>query len=204
VTAETGAGERYPATLTDRAESWPVHHSEDVWRGPAPFAVRRDDISAPGEPHDRFARVVVEHPGAAVVLAVDDEGRALVLEQYRHPVGMRLVELPAGLLDGDEGALETARRELVEEAGYTADRWSHLLTAHTSPGIVAERIEIFLAEGVSAVPDRGGFVPEHEEAHMSVGWAPVSALVSGVLKGELTDGPLALAVLAYLARSGST
>ncbi|MGH3333154.1 MAG: NUDIX domain-containing protein [Nocardioidaceae bacterium] len=185
----------------DRPESWPVHASEDVWRGKTPFAVRRDTISSPQEPDEQFDRLVVEHPGAAVVLAVDNEDRALVLEQYRHPIGMRLVELPAGLLDAShEDPLEAARRELREEAMFEADTWSHLLSVYTSPGVVGERLEIFLAQDLSATEDRGDFVPAHEEADMTVSWVPVRELLDGVLAGELTDGPLALAVLAYTAR----
>lgn len=178
-----------------------MHASEDVWRGGSPFAVRLDEISAPSAPGDRFRRLVVEHPGAAVVLAVDADDRALVLEQYRHPVGMRLVELPAGLLDlSHEDPLAAARRELREEGMLEARTWTHLLSLHTSPGIVGERIEVYLAEDVSATDDRGGFEPRHEEADMTVSWVPVPDLVEGVLSGGLTDAPLAAAVLAYAAR----
>ena len=84
---------------TDRPESWPVHEVERIWDGPAPFSVRRDIISVPDRPDERFGRLVLEHPGAVVILAVDDRERVLVLHQYRHPAHMRFVELPAGLLD---------------------------------------------------------------------------------------------------------
>src|SRR5689334_13513385 len=87
-----------PSDLVDEPQGWPVHGSEDVWRGSAPFAVRRDEVTLPAG-GERFGRVVVEHPGAVVVLALDEDDRALVLKQYRHPIGMRMVELPAGLLD---------------------------------------------------------------------------------------------------------
>lgn len=186
---------------SDRAESWPVHDSEDIWRGRAPFAVRRDRISAPTGREEPFDRLVVEHPGAAVVLALDDREQALVLEQYRHPVQMRLVELPAGLLDAaHEDPLAAAKRELREEAMLEAGTWSHLLSAYTSPGIISERLEIYLACNVSEAADRGDFVPSHEEADMTTSWVPVQDLLGGVLSGDLTDGPLALAVLAYAAR----
>jgi ADP-ribose pyrophosphatase len=144
------------------------------------------------------ARVVVEHPGAVVVLAVDDAERVLVLRQYRHPAGLRFVELPAGLLDvPGEDPLEAAQRELLEEGGVEAATWAHLNTLWTSPGISAERIEVYLATDLRSVPDRGGFALEHEEADMSLHWVPVEDLVIGVVERRLTNGPLATAVLTY-------
>jgi 8-oxo-dGTP pyrophosphatase MutT (NUDIX family) len=185
----------------DRPEQWPVHEVEDVWSGPAPFSVRRDLVSAPAHPDVRFGRLVVEHPGATVVLAVDEAGRALVVEQYRHPAGMRFVELPAGLLDVlGEDPLVAAKRELLEEAAHTADEWTHLLTTYPSPGLSAEKHVLYLARGLHHVPDRGGFELHHEEADMTVSWVPVDDLLKGVLEGRLTDGPLALAVMAYRMR----
>lgn len=188
----------------DRPESWPVHDSTEVWAGAAPFSVRRDQISVPGHPEEKFGRLVLDHPGAAVVLAVDDQERALVLHQYRHPAGMRFVELPAGLLDEpDEDPLDAARRELHEEGMLVAETWTHLLGCYPSPGLSSERIEIYLARDVTPAPDRGAFEPAHEEAEMTSSWVPVADLVRGVLDGRLTDGPLALAVLAYTFRGAA-
>jgi 8-oxo-dGDP phosphatase len=185
--------------LSDRPESWPVHDVEEIWSGAAPFSVRRDTISAPGRPDVRFGRLVLEHPGAAVILAVDDDDRALILQQYRHPALMRLVELPAGLLDKEgEDPLDAARRELQEEALLVADRWTHLFTTYSSPGLLSERIAYYLARGLSPAADRGGFEPEHEEADMTLEWVPVDDLVEGVREGRITDGPLAQALLAYV------
>lgn len=187
-------------TLRDRAESWPVHDVEDVWSGPAPFSVRRDVISAPG--HDeRFGRLVVEHPGAVIILAVDEQERVLVVEQYRHPVGMRLVELPAGLLDvpGEDPVL-AAKRELLEEGAHTADEWTHLLTVTPSPGLLAEQHVLYLARGLRHVENRGGFVLHHEEADMTMSWVPFDDLLDGVLAGRISNGPLALAVMTYRIR----
>lgn len=183
----------------DAPQSWPVRGSQDLWRGPAPFAVRRDALEVPGT-DETFDRLVVEHPGAVVVLALDEQDRALVLQQYRHPLGMRLVELPAGVIDqpGEDPA-QAARRELLEEGALEAGRWRHLVSTHTSPGICSERIEIYLAEDLRPVPDRGGFRLEHEEADMSTSWVPLGELVDGVLAGRLTNGPLQVAVLALLA-----
>jgi ADP-ribose pyrophosphatase len=194
------ATEQEPPPLEDRPESWPVTDSVDLYRDDWVMALRTDTVARPGHEHTTFPRLVLEHPGAVMVLAVDDDDLALVLHQYRHPVRTRFVELVAGLCDvAEEDPLATARRELAEEAGLAAQSWEHLLTVHTSPGISTERMEIFLARDLSRV-ERGDFEPEHEEADMSVSWAPVDALLEAVLTGRVTDGPLALAVMAYALR----
>jgi ADP-ribose pyrophosphatase len=186
------------AELRDTAESWPVHDVERIWQGAAPFSVRRDSISAPRRPGETFPRLVVEHPGAVVILAVDDQERTLVLQQYRHPALLRFVELPAGLLDVEgEDPLVAAQRELREEALLLADRWTHLFTTYSSPGISSEKIAYYLAQGLSEAPDRGGFEPAHEEADMTTAWVSVDDLVEGVREGRITDGPTAQAVLGY-------
>ncbi|QNN52622.1 NUDIX domain-containing protein [Nocardioides mesophilus] len=186
--------------LRDRPEQWPVHEVEEIWDGKAPFSVRRDLISAPADPDERFGRLVLEHPGAVVVLAVDEQERALVLRQYRHPVHQRLVELPAGLLDKpDEDPRVAAERELREEALLLAGEWTHLLTTYSSPGLTSERLELFLARDLSEAPDRGdGFELHHEEADMTSEWVPVAELLAGFLDGRLADGPLGHAVMTYV------
>ena len=147
---------------------------------------------------EEFTRVVVEHPGAVVVLAVDEQERALVLRQYRHPARTRFVELPAGLLDKPgEDPLVAAERELLEEGALEAEEWSHLSTVHSSPGFSDERIEIYLARGLREVPGRGGFVLEHEEADMTLHWVPVAELVEAALARRITDGPGLVALLTY-------
>lgn len=189
--------ERQAGRPVDRDESWPVASSQDLHRDDWIMALRSDMISRPGHGHDRFRRLVLEHPGAVVVLAVDDEERVLVLEQYRHAAQRRFVELPAGLRDSDgEDPLETAKRELLEEAELRAGSWQHLLSSYTSPGITSERVEIFLARDLEPA-DRGDFELEHEEADMQTHWVPLGELVSAVLESRATDGPLGLAVLAY-------
>ena len=192
-------------TAQDVPESWPVHSAERIWQGPAPFSVRRDLISVPDRPTEQFGRLVLEHPGSVVILAVDDQQGVLVLHQYRHPARMRFVELPAGLLDVEgEDPVVAAQRELREEALLLAERWTHLLTSYSSPGLSSERLELFLAEGLSTAPDRGDFTPAHEEADMTTQWVPVADLLAGVLSGRITDGPTGLAVMAYtLGRDGA-
>jgi 8-oxo-dGTP pyrophosphatase MutT (NUDIX family) len=183
----------------DRPESWQVHEVEQIWKGAAPFSVRRDTISTPGHPDVTFGRLVLEHPGAVVVLAIDEQERALVLLQYRHPALMRLVELPAGLLDVEgEDPLVAAKRELQEEGLVHAERWTHLFSTYSSPGLVSEKIVYYVAQGLAPAADRGGFEPEHEELDMTLEWVPDDDLVAGVREGRITDGPTVQAVLGYV------
>lgn len=189
--------------LVDPEEHWPVHDTESIWSGKAPFAVRQDTLSAPGRPDESFARVVLEHPGAVVVLALDADDRVFVLHQYRHPVGRRMVELPAGLLDEPgEDPLDAARRELREEALLEATTWVHLLTTYSSPGVSEERVEIYAATGLREV-DRGAFTPAHEEADMTSSWVPFDDLLAAFLDRRLTDAPTGLALMAWALRPRS-
>ncbi|GAB3262200.1 NUDIX domain-containing protein [Nocardioides dilutus] len=199
--SDNGAPDDAPPDLSDAAEEWPVVGSEDLYRGAAPFAVRSDRLRhRDHSDEEAFDRVVLEHPGAAVVLAVDERDRVLVVRQYRHPVGQRLVELPAGLLDmPGEDPEEAARRELVEEAGYDARSWTHLGSTYSSPGITGEVIHLYLARDLTPA-DRGDFEPEHEEADMHLLWMPFDDLVRGVLAGRVANAPLINAVLLARAR----
>jgi len=180
--------------VRDTPQQWPVLSSEDLHRDDWVMALRRDtlqDLDGQGT----FSRLVMEHPGAAVVIAIDADGRVLCLKQYRHAARMRFVELPAGLLDGeDEEPLEVAQRELREEASYAAATWWPLTSAYSSPGLIAERIHYFLATDLTPV-DRGDFVLRHEEADMEQLWVPFEELLAAVTAGEVGDGPLLIAVL---------
>ena len=170
----------------------------DLHRDGWVVALRRDTIKAP-EGEETFGRLVLEHPGAVVVLALDDHGRVCLLSQYRHAAGRRFVELPAGLLDGEgEAPLDVARRELAEEAGLAAEEWTHLTSTYSSPGISTEVMHLFVARGLTPVDT--DFEPEHEEAEMARGWAPYAEVHDAVLAGRLTDGPLVQLVLLARAR----
>ena len=182
-----------PGELSDVPESWPVLATEDLYRTDWVMALRLDELHAPAD-DQAFPRLVLEHPGAVIVLAVDDQRRVYCLWQYRHPAQQRFVELPAGLLDADgESPEATARRELREEAGLAAEEWTSLGTTWSSPGISSEVMHFFLARGLSDVTS--DFERTHEEADMSGDWVPLDDLRVAVLDGRVGDGPLVQAVL---------
>jgi len=185
------------AGFGDVPEAWPVESSTDLHRDSWVVAFRSDQVRRPGaDGEEPFRRLVLEHPGAAMVLALDDDDRAFCLRQYRHPAQRRFLEFPAGVCDDeDEDPLEVAIRELREEAAMQASQWTHLLSTWSSPGISAERMHIFVARGL-APADRGDFVLAHEEADMESLWVPFDELVDAVLDGRVADGPVVQAVLA--------
>ena len=147
------------------------------------IAVRRDSVVMPGgKPANRE---IVEHFGAVAVVALDDDGRVALVEQYRHSVGKRLLELPAGLLDMyEEDELVCAKRELVEEAGLEAEQWGVLVDLVTSPGFAEEAVRVFVAKQLREVerPDA-----EDEEADMDFRWVPLSEAAQMVLRGEIVN-----------------
>lgn len=185
----------------DTDESWPVSSSTDLHRDDWVVALRSDQVSNPAEPDGpSFRRLVLEHPGAAMVLAIDDDDRVLCLRQYRHPARRRFLELPAGICDAPgEDPREVAVRELREEVEFRAEEWTHLISVWSSPGISAERHHFYLARGLSPC-DRGDFALEHEEADMEILWVPLDELREAILDGRVSDGPVAMAVFAYDAR----
>ena len=144
---------------------------------------------------DEIVRQYVDHTGAVAIVALDDAGRVLIIQQYRHPIRHRDWELPAGLLDvAGEEPLEAARRELAEEADLIATHWEPLVSSWTTPGGNDEIIHIFLATGVEAAVaahDR-----EDEEADIRVEWVPLADAVDAVLDGRMRNGILAIGVLA--------
>lgn len=142
-------------------------------------------------------REVVAHPGAVGVVALDDAHRIVLVNQYRHPVRARLDELPAGLLDvPGESAVVAAQRELAEEAALTARRWDVLIDLHPSPGMSNEAIRLFLARGLTAVPEAHRHAAEDEEITMTVHRVPLPEAVRRVLAGHITNGACVAGVLA--------
>jgi 8-oxo-dGTP pyrophosphatase MutT (NUDIX family) len=154
--------------------------------------LRVDDVVMPGG--ETAAREVVEHLGAVAILALDAEGAVTMVHQYRHPLGHRLWELPAGLIDhAEEEPVEAAKRELVEEAGLAAGDWSTLVDVAASPGFTDEVVRVFLARDVSDV-DRE--MLGEEEADLVVAKFPLADAVAMALSGELVNGATVSGVLA--------
>nr|WP_314142988.1 NUDIX hydrolase [uncultured Rhodococcus sp.] len=159
------------------------------------LALRLDQVAMPNG--RQAEREVIEHHGAVGILAVDDQDRVVMIEQYRHPVGRRLWELPAGLLDepGEQPVL-AAQRELAEETGLAAQTWSVLVDVLASPGFTDEAVRIFLARGLTEV-DR----PEahDEEADIELSYVPMDEAVRRALSGEIVNASAVAGVLAFAA-----
>jgi 8-oxo-dGTP pyrophosphatase MutT (NUDIX family) len=181
--------------IADEPAHWPVVASAEQYRGKI-ISVRTDTVRVPEG--TTTEREVVEHPGAVGIVALDDDDRVLMIRQYRHPVGRELWELPAGLRDvAGEPTAQTGRRELLEETGYRARDWHVLADYFSSPGIITERLRVFLARGLEEVPEADrDFVPENEEAHLVLDWVPLDRAVSLVLAGDLHNGVAVVGLLA--------
>ena len=183
--------------LKDEPESWPVVDSRDVHHDEWILGVREDFVTHPDHPGEPFRRIVIEHPGAALVLAIDDQERACCIRQYRHNAQSVMVELPAGVCDvPGEDPVETAKRELREEAELQAENWRHLLSVYPTAGVSQEVHHLYLATGLSPAP-RGDFTMQHEEADLEPFMVPFEDLLRAVLAGEVRQGPVTMAVLAY-------
>ena len=181
----------------DRAVSEPGSHdfrvvsSEDVHIGRV-IGLRVDEVAMPGDGTAR--REVVEHLGAVGIAAVDEAGDITLIHQYRHPIGRRLWELPAGLLDGiGESPVAAAARELAEEAGLAAGRWETLVDVAASPGFTDEVIRVFLARDLCEVHRD---VLGEEEADLVIRKVPLAEAVRMALAGELVNGATVGGVLA--------
>jgi ADP-ribose pyrophosphatase len=151
--------------------------TEDYARDPGGFEIRRS---------------IVRHAGSAVMMAVDAKKRVLLVRQYRLPAGKEIWELPAGRLDPGENPLKAARRELIEETGYRAKKWTKLVTFYPSPGYVAEKMTLFIAEDLT----EGEATPMDDE-RIETRWFSPKELDAMIRTGRIIDGKTIIGFLMW-------
>jgi len=193
-----------PAPETESKGTATVLDSQVVYEGKL-FRVLHDHILDP-EGRESY-RDVIRHNGSVVILAVDPGTQkqskrkkdpwVVIERQYRHAAGQYLWELPAGKLDAGESAVEGAKRELSEETGYQAKKWSPLVEYFASPGFLGESMKVFLAEGLVA----GDAHPEENE-HIDFRLVKLSELLEMIDKGKIIDGKTLTTILLYARRLG--
>lgn len=185
------------SSLTDAIGPKHVPSSTVVFQGRVWDVVSEDvDLGGAGV----VTREFIRHPGAVGILALDDDGRVPLVYQYRHPVGMSLWELPAGLLDvAGEPPAEAAARELAEEADLRAGRWHTLMDWMMSPGGMSEAFRLFLARDLTPVPHDERHDRDGEEMDMPTRWFDLDEVRAAVLAGRLHSPSLVVGVLAACA-----
>jgi ADP-ribose pyrophosphatase len=141
-------------------------------------------------------RSIVRHPGSAVMLPVDDTERMLLVKQFRLPAEDYLWEIPAGRLDPGESPLEAAKRELREETGYKAERWTQLASFWASPGYVSEKMTLFLAQNLTP-----GKQEAMEDERIEMRWFAKQEVADMIRKGEIIDAKTMIAYYSYAAIS---
>lgn len=142
-------------------------------------------------------RAIVRHPGSAVMMAVDERERVLLVKQFRLPAEQDLWELPAGRLDPGESAIEAAKRELREETGYAAKQWKELVSFWASPGYVQEKMTIFLAQELT----EGKQEPMDDE-RIEIRWFEKDDVGQMIRAGEIVDGKTMIGYFAWRDGSG--
>ncbi|SFH48568.1 ADP-ribose pyrophosphatase [Tindallia magadiensis] len=153
------------------------------------ISLRVDTVELPDQKYSK--REVVEHSGASAIIPITTEGNVILVKQYRKPVESYLLEIPAGRLEQDEDPEICAKRELIEETGYSSNCFEKLMTYYTSPGFSNELIHIFLAYDV----EEGKSNPDEDE-YLEVLSIPFDDLLKKIHKGEIMDSKTIIAVMA--------
>ena len=182
-----------PLKLSGKAKvlsSKPVFKSRVFW-------VSRDEVIEPGSGGKVLKRDVIRHNGSVVILAVDDKTNPadpgiLLIRQYRHAAGKMLLELPAGRIEPGEKLIPAAKRELIEETGYRAKKWSVHTKYYASPGFLSEAMNILLAEDLTL----GEAAPEEDEK-IELHMTPLSEVLAMIHAGKIEDGKTLIGVLLY-------
>ena len=193
-----------PRALKPKAPSGTAHKhlrgrgrtlsSKTVYAGKI-FTVTADHVAEPGGVTAR--RDVIRHNGSAVILAVDHarnpaDPDVLLIRQYRHATNQFMYEIPAGRLEPGESLIPGAKRELIEETGYRAKKWSKLVRYYASPGFLSEAMNVLLAEELTL----GDATPEDDE-RISIHPTPLSEVVRLIQTGKILDGKTIVAALLY-------
>ncbi|HEV2464417.1 MAG TPA: NUDIX hydrolase [Acidobacteriaceae bacterium] len=169
---------------------------QTVYQGPL-FRVDKEEINEPNCAN--VTRDIVRHGGSVVILAIDNSTKRdpmVVLErQYRHAARQCLYEVPAGKIDPNEDRLAAAKRELAEETGFRAKKWTKLARYYASPGFLAESMQVFLAEGLTP----GATSPDEDE-RIELLMVPFSELLRLIDKGDIHDGKTIIAATMYARR----
>ncbi|SRR5260370_12766914 len=180
----------FPMPNSRKTKTSRVISSKVVFRGPI-FNVVTEQVREPGGYIAR--RDIVRHPGSVVILPVESSQatpRVLLERQYRHATGGMLWELPAGKIDPGEAPLAAAKRELKEETGYTATRWSLALRFYVSPGFLDERMSVFLAHDIR----KGEATPEEDEV-ITIHLVPLPKAVRMAVNGAIQDAKTIASIL---------
>ncbi len=180
-----------PAALRGKAR---IVSSKTVYKGKV-FSVTADQVVEPGGVEAR--RDVIRHNGSVVILAVDHSRNAadpdiLLIRQYRHAAGQFLLELPAGRIEPGEKLIPAAKRELIEETGYRAKKWSHHVRYFASPGFLSEAMNVLLAQDLTL----GDAAPEEDE-RIEILMTPLSEVLDMIHAGKILDGKTLVSVLLY-------
>jgi ADP-ribose pyrophosphatase len=169
--------------------------SEDVFDGKL-LHVKRDTVRLPDG--KTATREYIAHPGAVMIIPRLPDGKLLMERQFRYPLARVFIEFPAGKIDPGEDPATTAARELLEETGYTAERWSHIGTLHPLITYSTERIEIYTADAltfVGAKRDEGEFI--------EILSATLEEALAWIERGELTDVKTMLGLLLLSRRAAA-
>lgn len=181
--------------LKDTVHTVEIHEHHTVFKG-AIWNIQRDTFSIAAT-DQAMTREYMQHPGAVAIVAVDEQHRVAMINQYRHPLGQDCWEIPAGLRDVDgESMVITAQRELAEEADLIADDWSVLIDHCPSGGSSSETIRIFLAQDLHPVPAGQRHLRDAEEAHLVLQWVPLQEVLHAIMAGDIRNGNAVAGVMA--------
>lgn len=191
---------RTQTQLADIVNPRYLQHQETKFQGFIWDVVRDDFSLTPDGP--AMGRDYITHPGAVAVVALNDQNQVLLINQYRQPVGMNLWEIPAGMLDvAGEPPLLAAQRELAEETDLTASTWHRLMEYHNSPGCSTEANRVYLARGISQLPESDCQEREGEEAEIVARWFDLDEVVEAILASRIHSPSTIMGVLAAHAAS---